>query len=165
MTLDPVPPPAPVVRGRGRPSIVLGALVTSACVAAGSAVALSTLHSLETPTEVATTYLEARYAGDWDTAWAMQCATTHLLIGNQSRFAEGAASWDEYLALPPHVAVEISGGIHPAEGFDSFVSVTATVTSSERRGWSLTGEVPLLMKNNQIRVCDGGLSLGHGFLD
>lgn len=153
------------MRARRRLPIWLGAIVTSACVAAGSAVALPVLHSVETPAEVAKAYLEARYAGDWSQAWAMQCWITHSALGSRSRFAKNGAYVDKELALPPHVTVEVADDIHPVPALDSFVSVTATLTSSERRDWSITGKVPLLVKDDQIRVCDGGLRLGDGLAD
>ena len=146
-------------------SVVLCLILTAAFVAAGTATATARLTRLQTPADMAKAYLEARYAGDWKAAWAMECWITHAATGTRSRFAEQAADQDQDLALPRHVAIQVADDIHPAQGLDSFISVTATVTSSERRDWSITGKVPLLVKDDEIRVCDGGLRLGHGIVD
>jgi len=85
-----VPPPARV-RSRRSGSIWLGAFVTAGLVAGGTVVATSALPTLQTPAEVAKTYLDARFAGDWSEAWAMECSMTHSFVGSSSRFAKDGA--------------------------------------------------------------------------
>jgi hypothetical protein len=136
--------------------------MTAAFAAAGTVVATATLPTFQTPPDVAKTYLEARYAGDWSKAWALECSPTHSFVGSYSRFAQDAATWDEELALPRHVEVKVGHGLHHEGTPDGFLTVTATVTSSERRGWSITGELPLIVTDGQVQVCDGGLPLGRG---
>jgi hypothetical protein len=51
------------------------------------------------------------------------------------------------------------GDLHPGTKQGGFFTVTATVTSAERKNWSITGEVPLVVTDGQVQVCDGGLSL------
>jgi len=154
-----VPPPAPHVVRRKRTSIWIGAIITTACVAVGTLAATATLAPLKTPAQVAKAYLEARYAGEWDEAWAMECAMTHSFVGSRSRFARAGSHWDEELRLPRHVVVDVADDVQAAEGLDSIITVTATVSSPERRDWSITGEVPLLVQDDRIQVCDGGLGL------
>jgi hypothetical protein len=152
---------APAVRGRRLLPILLGAVITTAFVAGGTAVATATLPTLQTPADVAKTYLEARYAGDWSKAWAMECSLTHSFVGSYSRFAEDGAYWDEELFLPRHVVVHVGDGLHHDAGQpDGFLTVPVTVTSAERPEWSIAGDLPLVVSDGQIQVCDGGLSLG-----
>lgn len=145
-------------RPRLRP-IVIGVVLTAAVVASGTALATAVLGHEQTPAEVAQAYLEARYAGDWHTAWAMECTMTHSFVGSQDRFARTGASWDDELGIPRDVVVEVADDAHPAAGLDSIIVVTAHVSSPERRDWSITGELPLRVKDDQIEVCDGGLGL------
>jgi len=154
-------PSAIEVRRRRSRRIWLGAGITVAFAAAGTVVATATLPTVQTPADVAKTYLEARYAGEWSKAWALECALTHSFVGSYSRFAENAASWDEELSLPRHVVVKVGDGLHHDGEPDGFLTVTATVTSPERRGWSVTGELPLIVNDGQAQVCDGGLRLGQ----
>jgi hypothetical protein len=155
-----VPPPAPHVNRRRRTlSIWIGAIIVSACVAAAATVALSTLHPVKRPAEVGKAYLEARYAGNWSEAWALECELTRSFVGDYERFGMSAAHWDEYLSLPRHVEVEVGDDLHDVGEPGGFTTVTATVTSAERRDWSITGELPLVVKDGQFQVCDGGRGL------
>ena len=159
MTLTAFPPAPAVSRPQRTLSISIGALITSACVAGGAMVALATLHPVVKPADVAKAYLEARYAGDWTEAWALECDMTGAFVGGYAGFVVAAANWDEALDLPRHVEVTV-GRVHHSETPGGFAAVTATVTSPEQRGWSISGEVPLVEEHGQFRVCDGGLRLG-----
>jgi hypothetical protein len=158
MTLAPVSPALGVSRRR-RTSIWFGAIITSACVAGGATVALSTLHPVQKPADVAKTYLEARYAGNWSEAWALECMMTRTFVGSYADFVEDGAYWDQSLSLPRHVEVAVGDIQDSTEESAGFTSVAVTVTSAEKRNWSISGQVPLVVEDGQFRVCDGGLAL------
>jgi hypothetical protein len=139
-------------------SVWVGAIITSACIAAVAAVALSTLHPVTKPADVAEAYLEARYAGDWSDAWDLECMQTRVFVGDSAGFVAHASHWDESLSLPRHVEVA-TGDIHDGAETGGFTTVAVTVTSAERPDWSIRGELPLVVENGQFRVCDGGLGL------
>ncbi len=153
------PPPALDTTRRRWWSLWIGVLITSACVAAGAAVVLSTQQSVEKPAAVAKAYLEARCAGNWPQAWALVCTRTRWFVGDYTSFVANAVHWDEPLSLPRHFEVAV-GDIHAAAQPGGFSTVTAMVTSAERKDWSITGEVPLVVEDGRFRVCDGALALG-----
>ena len=63
------------------------------------------------------------------------------------------------MSLPRHVEVTVGDELHHDEALDGLITVTATLTSAERSDWTVTGELPLLVQDDKIQVCDGGLSL------
>ena len=150
---------ADVGRRRRHGSIWAGALITSACVAAGSAVALSTMPAVPKPADVAKAYLEARYAADWSQAWALLCTPGRSFAGSYTAYAERSAYWDALLSLPADVAVAV-GEVHSPPGPGEFPTVSVTLTSAEQNpNRQMTGELPVTVEDGQFRVCDGGLGL------
>jgi hypothetical protein len=147
------------VTGRGRTrSIWTGAIITSACVAAGVALATATLPAVPTPTNVAIAYTEARFAHDWPTTWDLLCGPTHAAMGGYAAFAEGVAHLDEYVR-PTDVDVSV-GDVHGVRGASSpFATVAVTVTSVDGtlEDWETSGELFIVEEDGEFRVCQDGL--------
>jgi hypothetical protein len=152
-----VPPLSPPVnRRRHTESIWLGAVVSSAGIAAGTAVALWTLPTVPTPTNVATLYLEAQYAHDWPTAWSLMCEPTQNVIGGYQAFADGL----DYVSDIPPSDVDIDvRELHVDQdeyGPAAAVSFTASSVGRDGRTMEDSGELFLHAEDGAARVCDKG---------
>ena len=83
---------------------------------------------------------------------------TRSFVGSYRRYGQWVADWDEDLSLPAHIEVAV-GDIHSAPEASGFFTVNATVSSAERSDWAIAGELPMVVEDGQVRVCDGGLRL------
>lgn len=143
-------------------AVWLGALLTSAFVGAGAAVAVSTLPAVPTPTNVARAYVEAWFASDGARAWGLLCSPSRSAMGGYTVFAENLASADEYNFFPSDVDVAV-GDVHGVRGTSrpvAAVAVTATSDERNREEWEFSGELLLVEEGGAFRVCDQGLRQG-----
>ncbi|TFV87429.1 hypothetical protein [Blastococcus sp. CT_GayMR16] len=147
------------VRPRHRTrSICLGAIITSACVAAGATLAQSTLPAAPTPTNVALAFFEASFANDGPGAWALLCRPTRLAISDDETYTGELDEQDN--AGPPDVDISV-GDIHGVAGPDGpAAAVTVTFTSEhgnpEDRELSL--ELQVVEEDGEFRVCFPGFT-------
>jgi hypothetical protein len=135
-------------------SIWIGAGITTACVAVASTAALLTLPSVTgSVTDVATSYIEARVAGNHLEAWNLECESTRSSVGSYDGYLETVTHFDKFLKLPDHVKVRL-GDLHS----DPFgFTIATTVTSADPGGRTIAGELPLSFEDGRFRVCDDGL--------
>jgi hypothetical protein len=143
----------PAQAERHRP-VWIGAIITSACVAAGVVLATMTLPAVPTPARVARTYAEARFASDWPQAWALLCETVRSAI-DYPTFAERADHANEYFGMPSDVDIEIGDvrGVQGPNGPAASVAITATSGERRREHWVYRGEVLLVEEGGEFRVC------------
>jgi hypothetical protein len=152
------------VDGRRKRSaaVWLGALLTSAFVGAGAAVAVSTLPAVPTPTNVVRAYVEAWFASDGPRAWGLLCSPSRSAMGDYTVFAENLASADEYNLFPSDVDVAV-GDVHGARGTSlpsAAVAVTLTSDERSREDWEISGDLLIVEENGEFRVCGDGLGEG-----
>jgi hypothetical protein len=138
-----------------------GAVITSVFVAAGAAVATVTLPSVPTPANVATAYIEARFARDWPGAWELLCGQSRAAIGGYPVYTANANYWADNYFPPSDIEVSV-GELHGNPGPDGpSAVVTMSVTSDEgnRHEWEVGGELILVNEGGEVRVC-GQSSVG-----
>ena len=135
----------------------LGAAITSAVVAVGTAAAMWTIPSVPTPTNIAKAFVEARFTGDFEGAWELLCGETRSVLGSYSSFAKQAARTNQTNSLPFEVDVAVREvQFQPTVPLE--VDVGVVVTSEERDDdWHIPGRMRLIGQGDQFRVCDNGI--------
>jgi hypothetical protein len=139
-----------------------GAIITSAFIAAGVALATTILPAAPTPANVARAYVEALLTDDWAGAWALLCRPTRSDLLDYPTFVERTAYLDGDLDMPSDVEVSV-GDVHGVRGTSRpFAAVAFRATSDERNreDWEISGELFLVEEGGAFRVCDQGLRQG-----
>jgi hypothetical protein len=140
---------------RSTRSVWLGAAITSAVIAAGTAVAVWTVPDAPTPSNVAESFIHARFTGDFRAAWDLLCRETRSQLGDFPSFAEQVARTNLNSALPSDIDISVREVmVQPTTPLK--VNVGAVVTSEERGYDRLPIWLLLLEEDGQFRVCDDG---------
>jgi hypothetical protein len=137
------------------------ALITSACTVAGLGLALSTLPPLQTPSQVATAYIEARLDQDWTTTRELVCGPA-LKANGFHAYTDEMTHLDESFPLPPDVNVAL-GTARVERGLTRpLISISVTLTSDAAgfKGWTQGGYLALVEEDGNLRVCSESASLG-----
>jgi hypothetical protein len=140
---------------RSTRSVWLGAAITSAVIAAGTAVAVWTVPDAPTPSNVAESFIHARFTGDFRAAWDLLCRETRSQLGDFPSFAEQVARTNLNSALPSDIDISAREVmVQPTTPLK--VNVGAVVTSEERNYDRFQVWLELLEQDGQFRVCDDG---------
>ena len=143
-----------IAERNARRSIWLCAAVTAVCVAVGATAAVLTLPSVTgSATQAATSYIEARLAGDHLKAWSLECKSTRASAGGYDGYVEELSWWDDRLDVSDAVDVAV-GDLH---GDPFGFTISTTVTPAGGHGRTIAGKLPLSFEDGRFRVCDDGL--------
>ncbi len=126
----------------------------AAAVAAGFALAVTTVPATPSPQRVAATFVRALFDDDWTAAWAVLCRADRNRL-DQDTFTRALVALSGGSSLPSDVNLEVDAP-RPARGLagaQATVKITATSDDVGRRDWAITGEIPLLVENGAVRVC------------
>ena len=153
------PPRQPRSASRLR-AVVGEAVVTSAAVACGFALALATLPVAPTPQRVAEAFVQARFDENWARAWALLCSRDQDWVDYEN-FAVRAERRLE-LGPPPHDVDVALGETRPARGpSDPQFTVPLTLKlheGSEER--VIDSSIPLVAEGGTVRVCFSAVGRG-----
>ena len=138
------------------------ATVTAAAVAAGFALAVTTVPATPSPQRVAETFVQALFDDDWTAAWTVLCRADRDRL-DRDAFASALLALSGGSSLPSDVDLEVDDP-RPARGLagaQATVKITATSDDRGRRDWAITGNVPVFVENGALRVCFTTGTAGH----
>ena len=123
-------------------------------MAAGFALAVTTVPGMPSPQRVAATFAQALFDDDWTAAWTVLCRADRDRL-DRDAFARALLALSGGSSLPSDVDLEVDDP-RPARGLpgaQATVKITATSGDLNRRDWAITGDVPVRVENGAVRVC------------
>jgi len=130
------------------------ATVTAAAVAAGFALAVTTVPATPSPQRVAATFVQALFDDDWTAAWTVLCQADRERLDHDT-FTRALLALSGASSLPSDVDLEVDDPrpVRGPAGAQATLKITATSDDVGRRDWAITGNIPLLVENGAVRVC------------